>query len=257
MIELKSKEDIEELKVGGKILAKILDQLSAMVQPEVATSELDLLARKLIKEAECEPAFLNYSPGGSRPYPAALCVSVNDAVVHGLPGKKKLKEGDLVGLDLGLIYRGKYYLDSARSVAVGVGSAYVKQLIAVTYESLSRGIEAAQPGGHVGDIGEAVQRYVEGQGFEVVRQLVGHGVGFAVHEEPQVPNFGKRGQGIKMEPGLVIAIEPMVTKGDPMVGTASDGWSVIIETGEWAAHAEHTIAITENGPVILTLSEDV
>ncbi len=254
MIRLKSKEDIVELRKGGRILAEVLDELSIATKAGVTTLALDALAQELIKESGCQPAFLGYAGGGGVPYPAALCVSVNETVVHGIPGNQVLNTGDVVGLDLGLVYKGKYYLDSARTVIVGPGTAETRHLVAVTYEALSRGIIAAVSGNRIGDIGATIQKYVEGQGFEVVRQLVGHGVGFAVHEEPQVPNFGRAGKGLELKPGLVIAIEPMVTKGDPLVETASDGWAVVIKSREWSAHAEHTIAITPDGPEILTLS---
>lgn len=252
MIRLKSKQDIEKLAEGGKILGEVLDVLADQVKAGKTSRELDALAQKLIAQRGCVPSFLNYAPGGYAPFPAALCVSVNDVVVHGLPNDERLEQGDLVGLDLGLIYQKKYFLDSARSVGVGIVNKSTQKLLKVTEESLSRGIEMSQVGNRIGDISHAVQEYVESNGFEVVRQLVGHGVGFAVHEPPQVPNFGQSGTGEWLKEGLVLAIEPMVSIGDPDVETGEDGWSVRVKTGNLTAHFEHTIAITKDGPRILT-----
>ena len=252
MIKLKSKKDIKKLAEGGKILSAVLDVLEKEVGVGVVPRELDKKAQKLISEAGCVASFLNYAPKGHEPYPAALCVSVNDAIVHGLPGITPLQEGDVVGLDLGLVFEDKYFLDSARTVGVGLMSPDMENLIAVTWESLQRGISATKIGNRIGDVSSAIQTYVEGEGFEVVRQLVGHGVGYAVHESPQVPNFGKPGMGEKIKKGLVIAIEPMVTIGDPTVETGEDGWSVKVKTGDKTAHFEHTVAVTQSGPLVLT-----
>lgn len=254
-VKLKTEADINKLAEGGAILARILDELVAATVVGAVPLELDRLAQARIKEAGCEPSFLNYAPAGHPPFPAALCVSINAGVVHGLPGKKKLAADDLVGLDLGLIYQGKYYLDSARTVIVGRGSSQAARLLAVTEKSLELGIKAALPGNSLGDIGYAIQSYVEGQGYQVVRELVGHGVGFAVHEPPQVPNYGQAGTGETIKLGLVIAIEPMVTSGDPSIITGRDNWTVEIKSGELAAHSEHTVAITKDGPLILTESQ--
>jgi methionyl aminopeptidase len=252
MIRLKSQQDIEKLAEGGKILGEVLDMLADQVKAGKTSRELDALAQKLIAERGCIPSFLNYAPGGYAPFPAALCVSVNDVVVHGLPNDELLVPGDLVGLDLGLIYQKKYFLDSARSVGVGIINKSTQKLLKVTERSLGQGIEMAQIGNRIGDISHAVQEYAESNGFEVVRQLVGHGVGFAVHESPQVPNFGQAGTGEWLKEGLVIAIEPMVSIGDPDVETGEDGWSVRVKTGNLTAHFEHTVAITKDGPRILT-----
>lgn len=252
MIRLKSQQDIEKLAEGGKILAEVLDVLADQVKAGKTSCELDALAQKLIAERGCIPSFLNYAPSGYAAFPAALCVSVNDVVVHGLPNDELLAEGDLVGLDLGLIYQKKYFLDSARSVGVGILNKTTQKLLKVTERSLGRGIEIAQIGNRIGDISHAIQEYAESNGFEVVRQLVGHGVGFAVHEPPQVPNFGQAGTGEWLKEGLVIAIEPMVSIGDSDVETGEDGWSVRVKTGNLTAHFEHTIAITKDGPRVLT-----
>jgi len=250
-MRLKTSEDIQLLAEGGAILGDILARLAALVRPGITGRELDQKATEWIREALCTPAFLNYAPDGHRAFPAALCVSVNSAVVHGLPNDIPLQEGDIVGLDLGLIYKG-LYLDAARTVAVGIIKAADQQLIDVTQASLARGIAAAQIGNTIGDIGAAIQTFVEENGFSVVTQLVGHGVGYAVHEAPQVPNFGKAGRGLKLKEGLVIAIEPMVTRGNPRVVTGEDNWTVETASGERAAHEEETVAITASGPRILT-----
>lgn len=253
MIRLKSTEQIARLAAGGAILAEILQQLCREARSGVTPRELDERARELIAAAKAKPSFLDYTPKGGKSFPAALCVSVNQAVVHGLPGDEPLRAGDVVGLDLGIIYEGMY-LDSAHTVGIGEVSKQAERLMAVTRESLARGIERAREGGTVGDIGAAIQSYVEKRGFSIVRALVGHGVGFAVHEEPRVPNFGKAGHGERLEEGLVIAIEPMVTAGGEAVQTAADGWTVETNSGALAAHEEHTVAITADGPKILTLA---
>lgn len=251
MLSLKSKEEIELLAEGGKILGSVLQVLSEKTVVGMTGLELDRLAQKLLREHGVTPSFLGYAGKGHPPFPAALCVSVNDAVVHGMPTDVPFKEGDIVKLDLGLVYK-KMYLDSARTVAVGKISHQARRLLDVTHQSLMAGIEVAVVGHTTGHIGQAVQDYVEGQKFCVVRQLVGHGVGHAVHEEPQVPNFGVAGKGTKLVEGLVIAIEPMVTVGDYRVITDSDGWTVKTADGSLAAHEEDTVAITADGPRVLT-----
>lgn len=253
MVRLKTPQEIERLAAGGAILARILDELAGETIAGVTGRVLDARARELITEHGVTAAFLNYAPRGHKPFPAALCVSVNNAVVHGLPSKAEIQEGDIVGLDLGIVYQG-LYLDSARTVGVGTISPAAATLLRVTSSALAAGISKARVGNTIGDIGAAIQRRVEGRGFSVVRQLVGHGVGYAVHEEPAVPNFGKPGTGLKLQAGLVIAIEPMVTTEDPTVTTGRDGWTVITQNGHLAAHEEHTVAVTPEGPRILTVS---
>lgn len=259
MITLKSPNDIDRLAEGGAILAEVLDILVENVKPGVTGKELDAIAYNEITKRDCVPSFLNYGPHGHMPYPASLCISIDDVVVHGIPTDDPLKEGDLVGLDLGLVYQGKYYLDSARTAAAGQADSEAEELMKVTRQSLQRGIEMARPGNRIGDIGAAIQDFVENypakyveEGFGIVRELVGHGVGFAVHEDPAVPNYGRAGTGPILKPGMVIAIEPMITIGDPWVKSSSDGWSVVVRSGNLAAHFEHTIAITKNSNRILT-----
>lgn len=252
MIKLKTAEEIKQLRAGGQILAQILKALSQEVKPGLKTNELEIKARVLIKEAGAESAFLGYKPAGSRlAYPAALCVSVNEEIVHGLPSERVLEEGDIVTLDLGLKYQG-LFTDMAVTVPVGEVSDEAKKLIAGTEEALAAGVAAARPGGRVGDIGAAVEAVGRKYKFGLVTDLAGHGVGYGVHEEPYVPNYGERGSGEKLLPGLVIAIEPMFTLGVGKTKLLSDGFTFITADKSWAAHAEKTIAITEDGVEILT-----
>ncbi len=251
MIRTKSAAEIKTLAAGGKILAAILQALARQVQPGATGRQLDELARQLCDKYKVRPAFLGYASKGHDPYPAAACISVNEAVVHGVPNDQSFKEGDLVSVDMGIVYK-DLYLDSAHTVGCGTLNAENDRLLKVTRQALVRGMRAAQLGNTTGDIGWSIQKYVEDQGFGVVRQLVGHGVGYAVHEEPQVPNFGRAGEGTKLVEGLIIAIEPMVTIGGPRITTADDGWTIVTAEGGWSAHEEHTVAITANGPQILT-----
>jgi len=252
VIKLKSPTDVERLAEGGAILAEVLDILETKVVAGVLPIELDTQARQLLADRDCVPAFLNYSSHGSPIFTAALCVSVNDGIVHGLPDQTPIMEGDAVGIDLGLIYQGKYFLDSARTVMVGAVSPEVAELVAVTKQALAAGIKKATVGNSTHDMRAAVVTFAQQHNYGVVRELVGHGVGFAVHEEPHVPNYGNPGEGHRLEEGLVIAIEPMFTLGKPGIKTARDGWTVITADGSMAAHAEHTVAVTKEGPRILT-----
>lgn len=251
MIRLKTPREIEILAAGGKILAQILEELSRAAKPGVTSQEIDELARELMKKYGVKSSFLGYESHGHEPYPAVTCVSVNEGVVHGIPGKRKFESGDLVGLDCGIIYEG-LYLDAARTVPIGEVSPEALALLEVTREALRLGIKQSRPGNKIGDISEAIQTYIEDHGFGVVTQLVGHGVGYEVHEEPQVPNFGKAGTGPRIEAGLVIAIEPMVTAGRPHVITGKDGWTIETADKNLSAHEEDTIAVTSQGPLVLT-----
>lgn len=244
---LKTPQEIELMREGGRILASTLDALAAAVKPGIKTWDLEILAREHISKAGARPSFLNYNG-----FPAALCVSINEEIVHGLPSERKIKEGDLIKLDLGVFYKG-FHTDSARSVVAGVQPhSEHRTLISVAEEALRIGIESAQPGKRTGDIGHAIHQYVKSQGYDVPRELIGHGVGKTLHEKPEVPNYGKPGTGSKLEPGLTIAIEPMVMIGDWHITEGPDGYSYVSVDGKPVAHAEHTVAITENGPVILT-----
>ncbi len=246
MIPLKTKAEIELLRQANQIVAEARDSIRAMAEPGITTLELDEHAEKLMAKRGAKPAFKGY-----RGFPATICVSINNEVVHGIPGKRKLKEGDLVSVDLGSIFEG-FYGDSALSFAVGQVSEEAERLMRVTRESLYKGIEAAQPGNRLHDISAAVQEHCEAQGFSIVKDFVGHGIGRALHEDPQVPNFGTRGTGPKLQPGMVLAIEPMVNAGGAEVQVLDDGWTAVTRDGSLSAHFEHSIAITEDGPVILS-----
>lgn len=247
MIRLKSKREIEIIRKAAAILKAAFDQLRPAVCPGVSTLELDEIAEEAIRKGGGESAFKGY-----RGFPRTLCVSINEEVVHGIPSGRRLKEGDLASLDLGVKYEG-YYADAARSWMVGKGSQEAKKLIRVSREAFLTAVEAtAKEGARIGDLSWAVQQFVEGNGFGVVRDYVGHGIGQAIHEEPQVPNFGRPGQGPKIESGLVLAIEPMVTAGRYAVETLSDGWTVVTKDRRLASHYEDTVAFTGEGPVNLT-----
>ena len=254
MIIIKTQEEITIMKEGGKILAGILDEVSKAVIPGISTLELDELAERLIREAGGDPAFLNYSVEGEEdnPYPATLCTSVNSEVVHGIPSKNEiLKEGDIIGLDIGMFYKG-LCTDTAITVGVGKISEDVQKLMDVTLRALKKGISQIKSGAHRGDIGSVIQQYVEGEGFSIVKQLVGHGVGKEVHEEPRVPNYGEFGTGIKLEEGMTLAIEPMVNVGEDLVQTDDDQWTIITNDKSLSAHFEHTVVVTKKGCTIIT-----
>ncbi len=253
-IALKSSEEIQILKEGGTRHAEILRTLAGMVKPGISTLFLEEEARRLIREGGDLPAHLGYTPyGAPRPFPAALCVSVNDEIVHGIPNEKPkiLNQGDVVKIDLSLIHK-KLFTDSAITVGVGAMDDEAEKLMSVTKEALMAGILAAQPGAHIGDIGAAISESVKPSGFSLAKDLVGHGVGYKIHEEPYVPNEGKRGQGEKLVPGMVFAIEPMVNTGKPNWKTLADGYTISTKDGSRSAHFEHTVAITEKGNIILT-----
>ncbi|HWC57625.1 MAG TPA: type I methionyl aminopeptidase [Candidatus Paceibacterota bacterium] len=252
MIIIKTESEIERLRRGGPVLARLLQGVAAMVRPGITTQSLDEFAVRLIREAGCTGAFLGYTPeGADRPYPATLIVSVNDEVVHGIPGKRILKSGDIVSLDLGINYEG-VFLDHAVTVPVGAVGAEDKELIATARTALAVGIEAAQVGNTTGDIGSAIEITIKPYHFGIVRELSGHGVGRAIHEDPYVPNYGKPGRGEKLKAGMVIAIEPMITRGGEDIVLLDDGYTLVTADHSRAAHFEHTVLITENGPEILT-----
>jgi methionyl aminopeptidase len=259
MINIKTQKETGIMREGGKILANILKDLTKAVKPGITTKDLDKLARELVFKFEARPAFLNYNG-----YPATLCTSINDEIVHGVPSSRKLIKGDLLKLDMGILHKG-FYTDSATTVLVGSGLVFdkktllKKKLIKITRESLEIGIKEARVGKTLGDIGLAIQKHVEKYNFNVVRDLVGHGIGRELHEEPQVANYlpagrqvANSGQGIKLVEGMVIAIEPMVVTGDWKTKEGPDGFVFQTKDGGLAAHFEHTVAITEKGPLVLT-----
>lgn len=247
MIILKSRDEIEKMRVAGRVVAVALAELTAKVIPGVTTGELDRLAEDVLSAHGAVPSFLGY-----KGYPSATCISVNEEVVHGIPGSRCLAEGDIVGIDLGAIVGG-YHGDAAITLPVGEISAAARKLLTVTREALYAGIRMARIGNRLGDISHAIQRHAESRGFSVVRDLVGHGIGRDMHEEPQVPNFGKPGRGPYLEEGMTLAIEPMLNAGGYHVESQSDGWTMVAKDRSLSAHFEHTVAITKNGPDILTL----
>ncbi len=253
MALVKSEKEIAILAEGGRRLAGIMRQVVEAVRPGVTTKELDTIAETLIISSGGTPSFKGYNAFGARiPYPASLCTSINDEVVHGIPSEKRvLQEGDIIGLDIGMKYEG-LFTDMAVTVDAGYIDEASKKLIDTTRMALEKGIQAVRSGAHIGDIGEAVQACAEARGFGIVRELVGHGVGHAAHEDPEAPNFGKKGRGLKLLEGMVLALEPMVTAGKHQVFLAKDGWTWKTKDGSRAAHFEHTVAVTKNGARVLT-----
>lgn len=245
--DLKSPAEIARIRDACQIVRQVLGELRDAVRPGLATSDLDRIALDRTRALGATPAFLGY-----RGYPAAACISINDEIVHGIPSPdRRLNEGDIVGIDFGAVLGG-FYGDAAISLGVGAVSPKAQRLMDVTHEALSRAILAAQPGKRLGDIGAAVQGYVEAEGFSVVRDFVGHGIGRHLHEPPHVPNYGSRGTGDLLLPGMVLAIEPMVNAGSPETTLLGDGWTAVTADGALSAHFEHTVVITASGPEILT-----
>jgi len=252
MILLKSREDIERMRVASGIVAEILAEIRDRVRPGVSTAELDALAESLTRQKGARPAFKGYTVAG-RVFPASICISINDEVVHGVPsGRRTLQAGDIVGLDFGVCHQG-YFGDAAMTVAVGRVSPEADRLMEVTRAALAAGIEAAVPGAHVGDISGAIQDTAEGAGYSLVREFVGHGIGRSLHEDPQVPNYRTGARGVRLQEGLVLAIEPMVNAGSPEVYVKEDGWTAATRDGRLSAHFEHSVAITADGPYILSV----
>jgi methionyl aminopeptidase len=249
VITIKSAREIELMRVSGKITAKTLSMLMKSVKAGMTTADVDRMAEDSIRSMGGTPTFIGYHG-----YKHTICASVNDEVVHGIPGPRVLRDGDLLSIDIGTTLEG-YVSDSAVTIPIGPVSEAARRLMTVTQECLMRGIAQMQAGNRLGDIGHAIQEHAEKNGYGVVRQLVGHGIGTKMHEEPQVPNYGNAGQGTLLRPGLVLAIEPMITEGTYEVETLDDGWTVVTEDGKLAAHFEHTIAVTTEGPRILTLRD--
>jgi methionyl aminopeptidase len=252
MILLKSREDIEHMRAASAIVAEVLAELRTRVRPGVTTGELDTLAEELTRQKGARPAFKGYTVAG-RVFPASVCISINDEVVHGVPtSKRALRDGDIVGLDFGVCYQG-YYGDAAMTVAVGQVSNEAERLMKTTQAALAAGIEAIRAGAHVGDISAAIQDTAEGAGYSLVREFVGHGIGRSLHEDPQVPNYRTGARGVRLQEGLVLAIEPMVNAGSAEVYVKEDGWTAATRDGRLSAHFEHSVAVTSNGPYILSL----
>ena len=247
MIVCRSAEEIEKLARVNALVAQVLAELMRVVEPGVSTLDLDQLAERRLREAGALPAFKGYHG-----YPATICASVNEQVVHGIPNARPLKSGDIVSVDMGAKLDG-FFGDSAVTVPVGTITAQAQRLLDVTSASLDRALSAVKPGNRVQDIGAAVQQHVEAQGFSVVREFVGHGIGTALHEEPQIPNYGTPGRGARLAEGMVLAIEPMVNAGKPAVKVLSDGWTAVTKDGSLSAHFEHTVVVAPEGCRILTL----
>lgn len=248
MVSIKSEREIELMREAGKILASVLDELGKALKPGMSTFEVDQLGDHMIRSYGCIPSFKNYNG-----YPASICVSVNDEVVHGIPKKHRLlKEGDIVSLDAGVIYKG-YHSDAARTYGIGEISQEAEQLITVTKQCFFEGIKFAKAGNHLNDISAAIQSYAESFGFGVVRDLVGHGIGSHLHEDPEVPNFSRKRRGVRLRPGMTLAVEPMINAGRYDVSWLEDNWTVVTDDGSLSAHYENTILITEGEPEILSL----
>ena len=251
MITLKTPDEIEIMRAANVIVAEVLSELRRRVQPGVTTADLDRIAEDMTRQRGATPAFKGYAPAG-RVFPRSVCTSINDEVVHGIPSERRvLHEGDLIGLDFGVCYEG-FYGDAAVTVAVGQADPEAERLMQVTEEALWAGIEQVRPGKRLGDVSAAIQERVERDGFSVVREFVGHGIGRRLHEEPQVPNFGKRDRGVRLREGMVLAIEPMVNAGAPEVRVKEDGWTAVTIDGRRSAHFEHSVAVTEHGPYVLS-----
>lgn len=252
-IVIKSRRELARMREAGRVVAAVLDAVEAACVPGATTGELNAIAARELARAGARSAFLGYRPGGAPPYPAVLCTSVNQVVVHGIPDPRQLlREGDLVGIDFACHLADGWCADAARTVAVGVVSAPARALLAATREALERAIAECVPGGRLGDLGAAIEGCAAEHGFAVVRDFVGHGIGRAMHEAPSVPNVGRPGSGLRLKPGMALAIEPMLNAGSRHVRLLDDGWTVVTADGGLSAHVEHTVAITDDGPVVLT-----
>jgi len=251
--QLKSTAEIAKLRAANLIVAEVLDEIGAMVAPGVSTWELELRAREILKLRDAKSAFMGYAPGGGvPPFPAVLCTSKNEVIVHGIPSQDDvLVEGDILSVDFGC-FKDDWCGDSARTFPVGNVSEEATRLMAATEEGLAKAIEQMVVGNRLGDVSSAVQQHVEAQGFSVVRQFVGHGIGRAMHEPPQVPNYGRAGRGPRLNRGLVVAIEPMVNVGSPDVEVLGDGWTAVTRDRSLSAHFEHSVAVTDDGPLLLS-----
>jgi methionyl aminopeptidase len=254
-VTIKTPEEIEKMRVAGRLTSEVLDYIGPFVKAGVTTNELDRLCHDLIVDVQnAIPAPLNYAPGGHKPYPKSICTSINHQICHGIPSDKVLKNGDIVNIDVTVIKDG-YHGDSSRMYYVGEPSIQAKRLCDATWQSLWLGIRAVRPGGHLGDIGHAIQSYVEPLGFSVVREFCGHGIGRKFHEDPQVLHYGRAGTGLRLEPGMTFTIEPMINAGKAGIKQLGDGWTVVTKDHALSAQYEHTILVTETGYEVLTVSD--
>jgi methionyl aminopeptidase len=253
-VNLKTPEDLEQMRVAGRLAADVLDFITPHVQAGVSTGEINRLCHEYMVEVQgTVPAPLNYAPPGHSPYPASVCTSVNHVVCHGIPGEKKLKPGDIVNVDITVIKDG-FHGDTSRMFVIGAPSILARRLVDVTYEAMWKGIRMVQPGITLGDIGNVIQRHAESNGFSIVREFCGHGIGRKFHEEPQVLHYGRPGTGIRLQPGMVFTIEPMVNAGGPGIRAMKDGWTIVTADHSLSAQWEHTVAVTPEGFEVLTVS---
>jgi methionyl aminopeptidase len=253
-VSLKSPDEIRRMREAGRLASELLDYLTPHVAPGITTGEIDRLAHHYMVDVQRTiPATLNYAPPGHTPYPASLCTSVNHVVCHGIPGDRKLKPGDIVNVDVTVI-KDDFHGDSSRMFFIGAPSIQSKRLVDITYEAMWRGIRKVRPGAHLGDVGHVIQQHAEANGFSVVREFCGHGIGRQFHEEPQVLHYGRPGTGLKLQPGMIFTVEPMVNAGRPGIRCLADGWTIVTADHSLSAQWEHTVLVTEDGYEVLTVS---
>ena len=253
-ISIKNNEDIKKMRIAGKLASEVLDYISPFVKPGISTEELDLLCHNfMVNEQNTIPAPLNYAPPGHTPYPKSICTSVNNQICHGIPGDQTLKKGDIINIDITVIKDG-YHGDTSRMFYVGEPSILAKRLCEITYQSMWKGIQQVKPGATLGDIGASIQEFAENNGFSVVREFCGHGIGRVFHEDPQILHYGKKGEGMRLKEGMTFTIEPMINAGKKEIRMLSDGWTVVTKDRSLSAQWEHTILVTNQGYEVLTLS---
>ena len=254
-ISIKNSEDIKKMRVAGKLASEVLDFITPFIKPNITTEEIDKICHDyMVNEQKTIPAPLNYAPPGHSPYPKSVCTSVNHQICHGIPGPKSLKKGDVINIDITVIKDG-YHGDTSRMFYVGEPSIQAKRLCDITYQSMWLGIDAVKPGAHLGDIGNAIQTYAESNGYSVVREFCGHGIGLVFHEEPQVLHYGQIGSGIELKPGMIFTIEPMINAGKRDIKMLPDGWTVVTKDRSLSAQWEHTILVTDSSYEVLTVSQ--
>ena len=254
-ISIKNSEDIKKMRVAGKLASEVLDFITPFIKPNITTEEIDKICHDyMVNEQKTIPAPLNYAPPGHSPYPKSVCTSVNHQICHGIPGPKSLKKGDVINIDITVIKDG-YHGDTSRMFYVGEPSIQAKRLCDITYQSMWLGIDAVKPGAHLGDIGNAIQTYAESNGYSVVREFCGHGIGLVFHEEPQVLHYGQIGSGIELKPGMIFTIEPMINAGKKDIKMLPDGWTVVTKDRSLSAQWEHTILVTDSSYEVLTVSQ--
>ena len=253
-VHIKTAQEIEKMRIAGRLASEVLDYITPFVDVGITTEELDTLCHHYMVDVQKTiPAPLNYAPSGHSPYPKSICTSVNNQICHGVPGQKKLKNGDIINIDITVIYQG-YHGDTSRMFYVGEPSIQAKRLCEVTYEAMWRGIDQIKPGKHLGDIGHAIQKLTEGVGYSVVREFCGHGIGAKFHENPQVLHYGRPGTGLALKPGMIFTVEPMINAGKAAIRHLPDGWTVTTKDGSLSAQWEHTVLVTEDGYEVLTVS---